>query len=281
MYLCQYCDKSFTTQGNLTHHQQTAKYCLQRQGIDDVKTYPTCSHCQKQYTTTFRLQEHIKSCSVKLEQDREMEVEARISKISEEYEMKHQMLVMMKDQEIALLKQQLEKCEEQLEKRIDDIADIARQTKTKTTQNNILINTPTLDLSNTDHIHSVLEKHLDIEVLAGGQKGLARMLSSVLLTDEQGAKRYRCTDKNRGHFEFVDHQTGILEKDPKGAKLTKALCDSEIRDIAYARGEKWWLREDGSVDLARFDSVSDKVLEVAKLKDDDTKLRTELSVILS
>lgn len=181
------------------------------------------------------------------------------------------------EREISILR-------EQLEKRIDDITDIARQTKVKTshthTNNNIMISTTSLDLHDIPTLKSVLLQHLDIDVLAQGQKGVARMLKNHFLTDDQGNKKYKCTDANRGNFEFVD-PNGHVEKDPKGAKLREALVQSDIKEVAFNRGEEWWKKEDGSTDMLRFDSLNENVKEVADIGKDDTKFRNELSVLMS
>ena len=180
-----------------------------------------------------------------------------------------------KESEIALLR-------EQLEKRMDDITDIARQAKSKTTTtNNISIqSTAVLDLRDTRTIQDVLERHLDGNVLSQGQKGLARMLCNHFLTDEQGNKKYKCTDRSRHQFEYVA-PSGAVEKDPRGSKLRDALVESKIEDLAMANGEELWTGQDGTIDHQRMDVFMDKVLEVANLRSDDTKFRSELSTLMS
>ena len=64
-------------------------------------------------------------------------------------------------------------------------------------------------------------------------------------------------------------------------KLREALVKSNISDIAYHRGDMWWKKEDGSTDMNKFESLSGPVQEVAMIANDDTKLRSELSVLMS
>ena len=66
-FICEFCNREFTTKGNLTLHQRTAKYCLEIQGknIEDFK----CSYCSKNLTSLHNLNEHHKSCKLKKIED--------------------------------------------------------------------------------------------------------------------------------------------------------------------------------------------------------------------
>lgn len=291
MFQCMYCSKTFSSVSNLGHHQKTAKYCLDKQGIDTsvASNALRCEFCDKQYTTVYRLRDHQTSCSKKRETE---EKTATIDRFQyqhtvEMYEMRIQLIQEKYEREIALLreqldlqKEQLEMQKEQLDKRMEDITDIARQTKTKTTNNIVVNSTSYLNLGDTAYIKNVLEQHLDGNVLADGQRGLARMITEQLLTDENGQKKYKCTDRSRDQFEYVD-PNGVLERDPKGIKLREALIESNLKDVAMTNGAGLWKQPDGSIDHERFNVLSNKVLEVANLHSDDTKFRRELSVLLS
>lgn len=279
--LCEHCQTSFSSQSNLRLHLRTAKYCKQLRQSDNQDSVNECDYCKKTYSTPNYLQDHMRRCGEK----RKYEEDTHQLRVKEMYETK----LREKDIEIAYLKEQLgkceeklEKCEEKLEKRIDDITDIARQTKTKTNHNNnIIINAnTTLDLRDTKHINQILEQHLDGNVLVQGQRGLARMITERLLTDENGNRRYRCTDRSRDQFEYTD-PNGHVERDANGNKLRDALVESNLKEVAMAHGEEMWKRKDGSIDYERFGVLNDKVLEVANLHSDDTKFRRELSTILS
>ena len=106
------------------------------------------------------------------------------------------------------------------------------------------------------------------------------MLTHHFLTDENGQKKYKCTDRSRHQFEYVD-PNGNIERDPKGAKLRDALIESNLQEVAMEHGEEVWKQPDGSIDYERFNVLNDKVLEVANLRQDDSKFRSELSVLLS
>lgn len=267
MHTCEFCGSTFICSSSLKLHLKTAKYCLKLQNIEPAIRH-ICDYCQKEYSTSNTLKEHSTRCAKK----RKIEEATSHNQLIEMYEAKLRDLAEHKDAEIAYLKQQLEK-------RMDDITDIARQTKTKTT--NIVVNqTGFLNLKDTDSIHNLLVKHVDDSVLAEGQKGLAKMLTRTLLSDENGHKLYQCTDRSRQQFEFMDVD-GNLIRDAKGNQLKSALIESNLRDVAYENGERMWRKEDGSRDIQRFMIFSDKVKEVAELDQDDTKFRSELSTLLS
>lgn len=287
MNTCSFCQTSFISQRSLTAHQKTARYCLEKQGLSSAQQH-VCEFCENQYSTVYRLRDHQQKCTEKQKFETENAKTKTNQHLIDMYELKLQVLedkLHDKESEIQKLitqhEREVAKLSEQLERRIDDITDIARQTKTKTNHTNIQINNAApLDLNDISHIHSILQEHMDINVLAAGQKGVARMLKEHYLTDENGLKRYRCTDANRGNFEYTD-PNGHVERDPKCAKLREALVKSNIRDIAYERGDGWWKKEDGSTDMTKFEVMSGPVQEVALIANDDTKLRTELSVIMS
>lgn len=270
------------------------------QGLEPVHSVQ-CEYCEKILASAQTLNEHRRTCSVKMRLDKEMLEEEKFNALRQTYEQKlHHVEEMLREKEKqyqevvqekntlldALLREKDNHAEESkrlLEKRMDDLAEIAKQTKTRTTTthtNNILIQMSPLDLNDTASIRAILKRHMDENVLADGQRGVARMLAEKMLTDENGSKKYRCTDANRGNFEYIDPH-GHVERDPKGGKLREALVKSDIKEIAYNNGEHWWKRKDGSLDHARFDAISEKVKEVADIALDDSKLRAELSTLMS
>lgn len=304
MFTCEYCNTNFSAKCSLNNHQKTAKYCLTKQGI--VSNLYTCDFCSKSYSTVYYLSDHHNTCSAKREYDTktkdnaEMEnlkrehirlledvkhdYESRLKSMEQEMSFKERYYEAMLQEKERLLQEResrLEKTEQTLSKRMDDITDIARQTKVKTKNTNIILNqTGCLNLKDTDSIHQILIKHLDDNVLAEGQRGLAKMVSRTLLTNANGDKLYECTDRSRQQFEYVDPD-GNLIRDAKGTNLKTALLESKLKDVAYNNGEKMWQNEDGGRDMERFNVFSDKVREVAELGYDDTKFRSELSTLLS
>lgn len=139
MFACQHCQSTFVTQRNLVSHQKQAKYCLEKQGIS-ASAETLCAFCNTQFSTIYRLRHHLESCVQKKRVEEKMVEEKDRNHVVEMYELK----LRMQEKEISNLKEQYERensnlkeqyerelsiLRDQLEKRIDDITDIARQTK--------------------------------------------------------------------------------------------------------------------------------------------------------
>jgi uncharacterized Zn-finger protein len=66
---CEYCNKKYTTKGNLTEHQRTVKYCLQIQeeihgeNSDKIEKITfNCDFCEKIFSQKSHLSRHIPLC---------------------------------------------------------------------------------------------------------------------------------------------------------------------------------------------------------------------------
>lgn len=124
MFTCNFCSTVFTTNTALVAHQKTAKYCLVKQGLPVPKN-PVCEFCERSYSTPARLRSHQEQCATKRKLEKIEDPRNNIDYTVEMYEMRLKHLeekLNDKDAEISLLR-------EQLERRIDDITDIACQTK--------------------------------------------------------------------------------------------------------------------------------------------------------
>lgn len=64
-HICENCNKSFSTKGNLTNHKKTARFCKQSQNNTDVNHEYKCNFCEKNLTTKHRLKEHHMVCKDK------------------------------------------------------------------------------------------------------------------------------------------------------------------------------------------------------------------------
>ena len=72
MFICEFCNKEFTTKGNLKNHQLKAKYCIQKRNINtDVKIEKKykCDVCKKSFTSKQNLDKHEEKCNLNLEKD--------------------------------------------------------------------------------------------------------------------------------------------------------------------------------------------------------------------
>ena len=67
-FICLHCHKKFSTKSNLSAHQKTAKYCLEKQGKDDNGNFD-CEFCQKKFRVKQTLIDHYHACKEKLKKD--------------------------------------------------------------------------------------------------------------------------------------------------------------------------------------------------------------------
>ena len=276
--VCNFCNKNFATRSVLNKHQKTAKYCLEKQGLKN-ENYK-CQYCSKILATQLRLNTHIDICKSKCKKTKLQKEEEEKDKQLTNYKIlvsELKMESLMKDKMIEDLKNQLLNSN-------NTIAEIAKQPKTISNNNDNRIRTQnniqqTFDINDVKRISNVLEHHLTPNVLAGGQKGLAEMLKKHLLQNDKGEPIYECTDVARQKFEFVNKH-GYVETDPKAAKLITSLNNANIFDVAHSTGKKLWETEEG-VDHDAQNVHMPKVTEVLDIKDDSTKFRSHLASITS
>ena len=213
-FKCQYCEKNYTTKGNLLKHQRTAKYCLKIQetllGDDKIEKTETfdCNYCSKKFSQKTHLNRHIKICS---------------EKIKKEYEdLKNQLLIANETIKQLKIENEIYKKDKET---LNEIAKQPRQV------NNNKIIVANLDLSR-DKLASIIDSGLAEEHLFMGQKGIAHFAYNNFLKDDEGKLKYVCTDPSRQIFQFKNKE-GDLEKDVRASKLTKALCDADIKHKSH------------------------------------------------
>lgn len=278
MFTCEYCHHTFTTTSNLYYHQRTNKECLLSRGCA-LPTKPTCTYCKEPYSSLQRLHAH----------------EVRCQKRPTPEEEKVALIIAQKDEEIARLRSELADSKEEIARQRDQIIGILQQEVSNITQiaskrskvthktiyNQSQISNHTnnhLDLSNTEHIHSQLEKHLDHETVAQGQVGIAKMVVKHILTTENGELLYVCTDQDRHIFRYLNEE-GQAVKDIRAGHLKEALHRSGIGRMAVKRGEEMWTKEDGSVDIDNMMAYHPRVIEIGTLNNEehDHRFRNELA----
>ena len=281
---CSFCKKVFGSKTALEHHKKTAKYCLEIQGINSIENFE-CLYCKKHLSTNERLLTHNIICKEKKKQEN-IEKEKKIESTFYEQKKYYEEKIKEKDSLLKEKNDYIEKLEAKIEKFEDLLIDSKREKKTitstptlipNTTHNttNIVINNNYLNLNDIPKMTAFLEEKLDKEVVAGGQKGLAFLLSNTVLKD-----KYKCVDPSRQNFEFTN-ELGEVERDVKAKKLTNALIKSDICSKSGEIGMELWKKEDGSTDSLRYEAHSKNVLEMINFTRDNSTFRSELSALTS
>ena len=290
---CEFCKKVFLTKNYLIHHKKTAKYCLEIQGnvMEDYK----CLYCKKVLSTNERLITHTAVCKERKVMENN-EKEEKIKKDLndqkkyfedkiKEIESRYQQQIKEKDiylssfeEKLRDNKETIQKLEARLEKFEDNVLYKSEKkpisNTTNNTTNNIVINNY-LNLNDITKMSAFLEEKLDKDVVAGGQKSLAFLLSNTVLKD-----KYKCVDPSRQNFEFTN-ELGEVERDVKAKKLTNALIKSDICSRSGDKGLELWKKEDGSTDSLRYQAHSKNVMEMINFTLDNSTFRSELSALTS
>ena len=308
---CINCKKKFSSKESLNLHLKTST-CLKKK---DKKSFE-CEYCNKILSSYKRLLSHIDICKLKDKNDitkykslsesnnkkakkykelfdqKEKEYKELFDQKEKECK-EYKELLSKKDQEINIIKEQTKEYIQDLKNQLKDtnntIAEIAKQPKTISNNDNRIKNQnsfnakvniqQTFDINDVKKISNILEHHLTPDVLANGQKGLAEMLKKHLLQNEKGEPIYGCTDVSRQKFEFINKH-GYIESDPKAAKLITSLNNANIFDVAHTTGKKLWETEDGVNHDSQHVHMP-RVTEVLDIKDDSSKFRSHLASITS
>ena len=220
---CDYCKKKFSSKSNLNNHIKTAKYCInirnsaiiQCPEIDDSK----CNFCSKKFSTKYLLNSHLLKCQEKLKQD-EKNLISEIDFLRENnilYKSKIEekdKLITLKDQEIAFLKQQVERQTVEIENFKQQVATIAlegvKKHSVSNTSNHIMNILSPLDF-NDEKINSIVEDTLDETYFLDSQKGIAKFCYDNLIQTPDGKRRLVCSDPVRERYKYIDGKGNLLE----------------------------------------------------------------------
>ena len=269
MHVCENCNKTFTTKYTLKTHLERNKKCIISRGIEITSNF-ICKSCNHISMKNSDFQIHLSNCTKYIIDIAQKSYDTKLIEKDNEI---NRMTQIISDQ-----KETIKKLEAKLEKFENILLDSKTEKKAttnNTTNNNIVINNNSLNLNDIPKMSAFLEEKMDKDVIAGGQKGLALLLSNTVLKD-----KYKCVDPSRQNFEFTN-ELGEVERDVKAKKLTNALIKSDICSKAGERGIQLWKKEDGSTDSLRHDAHSKKVLEMIMFSQDNSTFRSELSALTS
>jgi hypothetical protein len=251
MNKCEYCQKLFSTKSNLSYHQKTAKYCLEKRETE-YKEYK-CS-CEKNFTTKINYDRHKKICNITdiinpyKEENIKLENQNKIYLKNIEDKDKQ-----LENQNKIYLKQLEDKDKhiKELEAQLASIA-LAGVTKSTTTNNNIsninnkILNISPLDLNDSEKFKTILDSKFNTNYILDGQKGLAHFAKDHFLKDDYGKLKYVCTDPGRQTFKYKD-ELGDIQKDVKAKKLTKILIDAGLKEKNNTISNDWWTSYEGKI----------------------------------
>jgi hypothetical protein len=95
-FVCEYCNKTYTSLSNLNYHKKTAKFCIEKRNINNINTnviekieLVNCEYCNKEFTSKKICNIHLETCKEKKKIDDINEKNLIINKEIEELEQKH------------------------------------------------------------------------------------------------------------------------------------------------------------------------------------------------
>jgi hypothetical protein len=198
-FTCEFCNKNFSTKGNLSVHKKRAKKCLELQKKDESSLF-NCHMCSKTFSSKQRLESHIEKCNRGLWLSyKEIETKYELSKY-----------------EVHTLKQQLKQKDKQikeLQEKLSNLAEIGAKKETSTirVQTNIMNQLVPYDLDK-NKIRTIVNEHFNENYLCGKEQGIASFAITNLLQDKDGNLKMTCTDTSRKIFVYKD-KDGNLYKD--------------------------------------------------------------------
>jgi hypothetical protein len=133
---------------------------------------------------------------------------------------------------------------------------------------------------NDNNVKHIIDNKYNADVIAGGQKAVAKFATNYLLTDSDGNLNYVCTDVSRKIFKFKN-DLGELEKDVNAKKLTNILSENGLFEKTSNISQQFWTNEDGSIDQDKFLSIIEKASEIKNIKEDNTIFKNELANMTS
>ncbi len=297
--MCEYCRNTYSSKSSLNNHQKTTKKCLEIQKnlnkITDLVEF-SCKYCDKKFTSNQNIKKHEPFCNIKKKDE------------IEELKYKHALEI----EELKLLnKKQVEEIQQLREtvaglqgeirgthKSNECMYEIVKQPKNNITNNHVSSGNTTnnsnnsnnsnnktlnistsLDFKNINKVKEIIDEKYDINHILSGQKGCAQFAAKYLLVDEDGKFAYICTDPSRNSFKFKN-ENGEIEKDLEAKKLTNYLVDGGLQEKTKNLALNW-CQNDGIVDQEKFLLISEKQMDILKLKENNSEFKKELSSLIS
>ena len=249
MFICEFCDHIFATKSNLTYHQRTAKYCLQKRGMNNSTAI--CDLCKKNFGETRQMLKHREKC----------DLPNQLNDANRKNEELQKSIIALTER-LVCQEKTIKDLHEQIKYFSENMKDVAIQgvKKSTTTTNNTINLQPLTKEWMAKQALLLTEEHL-----SHGVSGLAQFA-----VDNSFKDRVVCTDITRKSLKYKEND-GKVSKDPRGKKLSKMFFESieaKAEDIIPTMIERIKeemddvCEETGGV----FESVCIKMDEIIKVK---------------
>jgi len=236
---CEYCGNVIKTYGALKKHQNTAKYCLAKQNRS-VTIEHVCNTCDKKFTIKSSLNDHLKICKANI---------PSVYDLKELLDEKIRHLILVKKeldlslQTIEELKIENSACRKELDLSLQTIEELRKENSEYRKDMFTLASKSVTNITNkTTHniqnlivsdwrpevIEEKVEENFKLEHVEDGLKGVARFTSKYITSEEDGVRRYHCTDRSREVFVYKDSE-GVIQKDIGARKLKNAIKEPIIK----------------------------------------------------
>lgn len=218
---CAHCNNVFSNKQNLKQHQNTAKYCLDRQHVIETQEIK-CIDCLKVFTTNFNLDRHRNKCSIKnvIEPYRNiiLDKDKQILKKDDEINLL-KMHIISKDEDIKNFKLQIKELQDKLENIALKAVTRPTTTTVNNTTNNVNAYIHQMDVI-TDQVFEDNLENFNIEYIKKGAEGFANYALEHPLHN-----RIACVDYSRKKVKYKD-ENGNIVSDPEMTKLSTKLFSS-------------------------------------------------------
>ena len=235
---CEYCGNVIKTYGALKKHQNTAKYCLAKQNRS-VTIEHVCNTCDKRFTIKSSLNDHLKICKANIPSVYDLK-QLFDEKIRELISVKKELDLSL--QTIEELRKENSECRKEQDLSLQTIEELRKEnseyrkdmftlaSKSVTITNKTTHNIQNLIVSDwrNEVIQEKVEENFKLEHVEDGLKGVARFTCKYITSEEDGVRRYHCTDRSREVFVYKDSE-GVIQKDIGARKLKNAIKEPIIK----------------------------------------------------
>lgn len=257
---CKYCKKTLKTVSSLNLHQKRATKCIKIQMemgiITNVNKY-LCDCCGSEFLRKSTYERHLDTCdntkySELLEKYNNLEKKYKLSlkhnkKISNKLKIANS-----KIESMIKVKPVNPKVKVEQKKKIKPKIITNNITNNNITNNNITHNhhiTNNIIFNKTEEdVNNIIEKEVNMEMIAKGLKGMSRVTIDKILKNPKGQLMINITDKSRMNANFKNSD-GVFIKD-EGMRIITGLCLDKFKRYTHRS-----CRDNFTMDLLNEDSL--------------------------